>query len=593
MFALRKPSSFFGGRVSLELFLSIVSSVALLLFVWRYVDVYFASNDDTSIAKTLMGYYDGVPTAYHAFISGVLGRLLAGISHVFPNISWFSWFHIFSLFLACTFIVWCIIRLCTQGGIALPFCVALGFLFCSALILYPMGMLQFTTTSAALATGSTALQLIQSTMKSQKRWKYIFLDFISICLLFLSFCLRKDVFYVGLIFFLMAAFWKLYSVKSQEKPMLKETALITLGSVTLLIVLIGLSALYDQHLIRSYHLEEYIQWNKARALYMDYPHVTFENAPELYKSVNWSGSLYRLVNNWYFIEDGIDFEAFNTLNEATSIQTGNITLGGILVSIQKSIIYFASEEGVLYISIGLLMLLVAIVMLELISDKRNWVVLIMTGIIFFMVGLLSCYLVWKGRMLYRAAFPYLLPSALLLITMVLTLLRRETSGRKRLASRILLGMVALGFGLMSVFAFRLLHDGPTIQSYQWNTFNYQTVEDYAVENPETIVIFDVSLSGDLKVFPHSQEAKRPVNVFLWGGSVMHDATYNRRLQKLGVESLNSRLFMEGKAVYATDISAGYAPMMIDYMKKTYGDNIQISSKQVGFVMIYEFRPAED
>ena len=579
----RSPST-----LLIECLLAAIGSALLILLVWNTTTVIFETNDDTSIAKTLMGYYDGDPIAYHAFINGVLGRVLSGMSELLPNVSWFTWFHIASLFISTMCMLWCIIRLSCEAGLHLGAGSILGLSFCGAMMLLPMGRLQFSTTAAALATGATALQILLGGMGPWKLSRAICLNGASTVLLLLSFCLRRDSFYAGFIFFVSAMVWQTCLVAGKDRKRLLRSATMAIATLFVFACAVGLALLYDQHLVQGLNLEEYERWNTARALYMDYGHIPYSQNPQLYQRINWPEPLYIMVRSWFFMDDRVTTGAFRTLNQALAdAQITNhlgINFGEIL---NKSYLFFANDVRAFYNFIILNVLFVTAFLCAFIKRKRDWLTLGFASIAYLSVFTLAAYLQWKGRINYRAVFSFFLPAALILVIMLLKSFPFASMNRSKLVQAAVFATLTAFLGLASVHAVDMLNDPMTLQGYQWGMANTAMLEKYAVDHPDTIVVYDLSLSGDFDVFPMSIDGRHPSNLFFWGGSTMHDAAFKHRLAQRGLNELNSDLLLNGKAVYAT-LSSDLSNSFENYMRDKYGNEIEKVTEQVGYITIISF-----
>lgn len=67
-----------------------------------------------------------------------------------------------------------------------------------------------------------------------------------------------------------------------------------LGSVLILLIA---SIEIDQMMKEQRNSDEFRAYNNARVLYMDYPHVSYEENPEVYKAFGWDENLTSLVNS--------------------------------------------------------------------------------------------------------------------------------------------------------------------------------------------------------------------------------------------------------------------------------------------------------
>lgn len=554
-----------------------MTAVLFLVLYWKSYIVFFI-NDDENIMYTLAGYYTGGNTADHSFVNFFLSAILQGLYRLVPGLPWYGIFHVMVLFSSITAIGTCIMKEGNRWGIQPLLCIVLFGGMQLLCFLYPMCLMQFTTTSALAGTAAVALLFTSDLNQNQHWW---ISGGLSVLFLLICYCHRKNTGSVILCFYaLVVAYKTLNSVLIHHQNKLKVyTAFLNRFTICFLAALLCISsaAFVSQGIVRSSADWDYFyQFDEARYKVTDYPHDSYQENPEMYDSLGWTEPLYKLatMGYWFFMDEHVNAESFDTISE-TGYQNTDSSLKQCLVNF-KSLLATEHLALVLFL-LMLLFLCVATVLGFLHIKEAKWELLLC----WCAVGgaaLMSFYLCWKGRFLLRAFQVIMYPTLVLLfLTIIMMLKNREyksQTGWKRWiavcgAVLVLCGVFGVGNKLFQET--RLLAYDRVVKSSRT-----LLLESYAMEHPENVYIYDTSLTFRYAPFVTYTE-EYPSNLIFWGGMGWKSPAFYEQLQLNGLDELYSDVLFEEGVYYVsyTGYLNGSGQTILEnflpYMQMTFGD----------------------
>ena len=145
--------------------------------------------------------------------------------------------------------------------------------------------------------------------------KYWYVDAILVTvLIFLAYIWRSSSAQAGLCFCAGAAVYRVFRIWKNEEGNQKK-AFINLGIFTLIVaVLLVVSEVAMKAHTNDPELADYYAFRKSCTQYLDYPGIiNYVDDPALYESLGISEHLEKLAKHWFFMDDAITADAFNTL----------------------------------------------------------------------------------------------------------------------------------------------------------------------------------------------------------------------------------------------------------------------------------------
>ena len=397
---------------------ALVCSVVAAVVSWFLAPPMFCLNDDSKMQLILSGGSTGSPSGHAVFINIVLGELIAGLFRVVPSIPW--WF------------VWQ--EACVLASVYL-WCLSWGYAFCGnneplsvrrvALVglmatlssvgafLYAFSLTSFTLTAGTLAASAVLLQCMRGRAEELRRRRrygvYLVLMIVA------AYCTRPSAAKATLPFAVLlfvpgvVAALRNDDRKAHLLVLAHSAAPFALGVLLALACNVANNVAYG-----TPEWQQFLATNAARHKYMDAPHDSFEENPELYRSQGWSQELETLVNDeWLFMDDRVTPESFVALSREGA-KREQLGVRHIVDSWRYGEGMFDSRTvtGLL-----VLFLLCAVLVLALCSDAQTWLMIL--------AGLVACgaeiyFLEMQGRLVTRVALVALWPAVAFVLGMLIT-----------------------------------------------------------------------------------------------------------------------------------------------------------------------------
>ncbi len=564
-------------------------AAALLAFAsFQYI-----GSDDAPILRAFMGYEGGEPATFHLYLHTAFAWFLWAMAKLFPGVAWFSILQLFLLWLSQVVIVKSLVQLARRRGWPAWTGALLGAGFLTAYTLYVSCRITYTTTSALCGAAAVA-QLASVDFTADRRRAVAGPVIGSALLLLCAYCLRQISVLPPLCFWLLAFAVKLWAAfgKGKRPWKLAKPALTGALVTALLFALFAGVRAVD---IRLNSAEDFLAWQNARIRLMDYTDFDTTTTDETLAEVGWSRNEFALVTYWYFMDDNITADAFDTLKAQQDADDAGLTLADRLTSARATVVdCLRSYPAVRY---GLwTALFVALAALAL---GRGWrqaagvLAAVLGG------GLLLFYLGYTGRLPMRAALSVLLPMAAYLYCALPGLAslparpappsepaptaaappaeaRAPRPLRRALSAA--LAILALG-GCVWATASAAAVNAPLIrpmtdEEENYGTVNLNDLDAYALDNPDTLFVYDLSLVSDHRLFPDTSQGI-PDNVMFWGGYPARSPGWYRMLAKFGITELNASLFLRDNVLLASTDAQPWDCMM-GYVQESTDENVDWS-----------------
>jgi len=313
---------------------------------------------------------------------------------------------------------------------------------------------------------------------------------------------------------------------------------------------------------------------------------------ETLNEIGWSQSEFSLVKYWYFMDDNITTEAFQTLYAEQEAANGAVPLGDRLSSAAQTVQSLLSGTPMVRYGLWAAMAMAAAALLALLlaGERNPWPY---AGVAGAAAGgwLLLLYLGYTGRLPMRAAMSVLLPTAAYLYcaffagpaaplpkpgeeTDAAQPPKRKPSGLLKAAG---MGLTAaalaacIGMTALAVSAVTPSLVPPDEDEDNSSVVNLTDLDQYALENPDMLFIYELSLVTDSRLFPDTSEGV-PDNVMFWGGYPARSPSWYRMLAKFGITELNASLFLQDNVLLVSTDAEPYQSLM-GYLKDACGENV--------------------
>ena len=341
----------------------------------------------------------------------------------------------------------------------------------------------------------------------------------------------------------------------------------------MLVVLIVRVKVQDKYLKRTDSWQEYLAYNKYRVSFWDYPHITYEEDPELFEEMGWSEEFYNLTDSMYFMDRRFDKESLSSFtkpfswfsySDFDSLKANfHDQLSSLLHSERLPIIQSCFLGFVLTWTIYLLL-------------RRKWIVyrpqIIALLLDFFGTSILITVLAARGRLPLRAWLMALIPTVTVGVLLMLMTFKPRHSGRRMrgfaLGGSIVLSVLVLIGGVWAIQKV-IKKDMP------WRIQRSDKVllmEEYIIDHPENVYVYDHLGCQNYSVFASYPDSEsRPTNGFAWGSSYIYTPAYYEQLAYNNLDSLFTEDFLRDNVYFisGTENKLKYKTMLEAMLAKEY------------------------
>lgn len=559
-------------------------SLALTLVLFKLVSLFcprmFFINDDENIMYTLSGYYTyGMPYD-HYFVNFCLSYVLRWFYKLFPAIQWYGVFHVAVLIASVTLIFKTVLRYCHRRGVPFPAAVFLLLALYAAVYVFPATIMQFTTTSAFAGAAATVV-LLGINWNTDSKPQVIFDGALSVAMLLLCYMHRKNTGVIVFCFFFGTAlyhFAKLFFCGKHPLPEGQRKGLIRLGATMLVCVALLGAVIVTNSLHRnSDEWDVFLEFEDARFRVTDYPHDSYKENPELYQSIGWSPELYELAaTSWWFLMDPrVNPESFRAIAQTGYYDEQSHSMQAA-ADVARELWQTSEIARIAVAACGLGVLVMLGIFLA--CTKRRflrsvWEYLYGACILLGTLGLCG-YLCYIQRLPLRAFHAIILPFiSVWAVLLLMVLPARKKQGWHPAATTVVCLALAAAIGVGGTLNLR---EAMTLsRNKQAQTEHTLKVEQYAIDHPDQLFVYDVSLTFRYLPFTVYVD-KYPSNLMFWGGMGYKSIAFNYQLAANGLDSPYSDVLLRDNVYYITRDS--YIPSrepirdkMERYMDATYGD----------------------
>lgn len=488
----------------------------------------FLTNDDTSIQDTLSGRYTGSPFPVHQFISIFLSYPVYWLYRYIPGPEWWLLISQAMMLINMLLINSAVGILADKNNCPLYLPCVLVFLIDFACFCYPISNTAYTIVASFFGSASMLLLMTQPKRKSV----YV----LSALLFLVSVFYRYSAGIVMLCFVLLA--WLLVFLEGQEGFSVRKTLPFILVVILFFGLTVGLNKI-SASAINQVNGADHSSMVSARGQYMDYPHDTFEENPQIYEDVGWSRDTYVLVNAWWYWDPNVTEESFRyVMSNSRNSQPPDI---GTMISRWMT---FPEKDNrvrvAVYIWLGISVLALVSAILA-----RQWKRILLLALNMLGTVVLIAYQLYTGRILYRSLIICIIPSvcfsaALLVMSFGLVGKNKKfigLTGGVFAVSLVLLGIFLLGWGGLS----------DQKADAAWLNGREIAQAEYVKAHPENIYI-----KHTVTTYDNSPYADRPVNLMDWGKPDYGSAAQKLKLKENGIDRLSGETMKMDNVYFLAD-----------------------------------------
>lgn len=481
----------------------------------------YMTNDDAGIQSLLSGNVTGEPYITHQFINIILGAFISFLYKLLPQIQWWYVYSLLLLAVGIFMLHFCIIKICKDKKISLKTAILVIAVVDISFMVYSIANVSFTTVPAVLGTGLVALLFASDNVENKRTLKWIG------CIVVIGYVLllihRSASAYALICYILLGVLWNFTGRYKVDRKLVLRFGTVCMFFVLLTGCVTGLNKIADEKINGT----EFIQYNAARARYMDYGHDSYAENPELYEEAGWSEELYRLVGNWYFMDEAVTTENFNYLSENSKVKSS-------ITASSKTVLMTALKntgcQAIICLWIVSIFFVILSVTICFNVRKLYFICMNNLGSI-----LLLLYQLLKGRMLYRSLFVVLLPAVVINCILIMNHYQMKKKEEQIFKVLLFLGLLCCS-SLILDYTF-----DPVRNAYKENVMEKsRKTEQYVLAHPDNTYLYAPFVYNNIS--PWSvYTGKGLSNMIPWGGSAYHSDNYNRRLELNNIDDLSGEV----------------------------------------------------
>ncbi len=558
-------------------------TAAMFAFIFLVLDPKYAVNDDSGILRSFMGYETGVPAHFHIYLHGLLAWPLHWLGLAAPGVAWFSWMQLAFLFLSSVVCQKSIMQRFAWVRKPLWLGALFALAFTCAFVLPYATRITFTQTAALL--GAAAVLQILSVDHASASFATILRGMgLALILLVFAYSLRQVTAlpvlgFCGVAILYVAARDYGFGQFKSMKPLVASVVLAV-------VVMAGLVGLREWE-IDANDARDYLAWQSSTEDLMD--RYGFEEIPqEELDRVGWSANTAAMVGSqWFFLDQSISTEAFDQLTSYVHA-TRDSSLSARIGEASQVLSTFPTDNPSAMPSLWLLAMVLVIsavgaVLLPAGDRFKTLWALILTALL---AAVMLCYLALdKGRLPLRAALMAVLPAA----AMGFGLLPYTLCGRGARVLTALCLTACLGLcGWHLVLQLpRLLPD----EAYEAELGSpVNDLLEYALMNEDMLIIHDITLVGDTRLFPDTSEGIAH-NVSYWGGWGLKSQESIQQFANFGIDLLHfpPETFLRDDVLFATAVVDPPPNHLLNYLREKVDPNVDcMIYGENGFAYFFQF-----
>lgn len=527
------------NKCCLRISFSFIICLGILLFSWAVLSLTYKTNDDAAIQWAVSGFGTGKPYPFHQYINCILGYGVCALYRILPN---FQWWHVVSIgcMLIGIFVIYYNLMKCFElNAIGVGWRIATIAL--SAITVWPyfISRSSFTVVPAILAIGIITILLSSKQFHIVRVW----LPMLA-CLIANLF--REQTGLVVSCYLFLCLFFYWMNINNKTKKITE----VMIMSMILYIILLYVSNAYSIQQYQHVNSKEFLEYNSARVQYTDYPHISYIADEDVYHSVEWDWELTSLVNQWCFLDERVDADAFNTICSVYGD-------GGMGNAINVWLCLIDTNQVAFFITIiGFVQSIILVYFFYRMNIQNK---ILSIGNICGSV-LLIAYLCRKGRLPLRAYAVVLIPMMVINSFVIISL--NDIKEQKN--NRVVKGLTVFIVLLASLNLINSVYINSDKDQIIGRREQSVAISEYLINHNDNVYISSLLdyWSNDTNMVYKNE---KPSNWIFWGGSTWLSDSYYKNLEMLGVDGkLTMRSFAEDNIYFMTPYIDTYNGETIEY-----------------------------
>ena len=556
------------GTKSGRMLLGACLALLLVGLTAALVPITFLTNDDTSIMYTFAGYSTGEPYPIHGFVNLPLGYVTSLLYMVAPAVPWWTVLQLICVTISIWVIFYTLWDVGAEHGLPAWGMALSNTLLYATVLVYAVSRLSFTLTACMLGTAGILRLLAADTGGREREPLPLFVMLESTALMIACFLFRNSTGYSMVCFWAAGVVYHaLNTFVGWKKPERKHELFRIAGFAACCLVVFGGLVWLNGWSYHNMNPEGYAAFEDARGRYLDFPHVSYEEAPAFFASLGWDREIYNLVENSCFIDPHVTADSLNAIL-AYDAGASVPLLTRASTALQYGEAFFRGNGPAEYM-LTAPVLIALWTLFRVLRERKRWIeALIVFGLA---LGsfLLCLYLCFAERLILRAFQVIAIPAAAMMLLLCLRIrpeCEQPRVTKPKIAFRIVLilfSLFVLGWGVTK----NVLWIGQFEPQQQMQ--DMRTAESYAMDHPEDVYVFMPSFIFNSEAFKTYPEEK-PTNLLDWGDTGMYAGWKTRQLELNGIEPFTPDVFQKDNVYLMGTFEGKELQVLIDYLVKDAG-----------------------
>lgn len=511
--------------------MALASLVYLCLWLFG-AEIRFGTTDDGHIMRAFLGFEAGELPRFHVFLHALLTYPLYWLSTAFPTVPWFSVLQMAFMWLACTVTVKSLLQCFLKYRHSFWSGLFVSVLYIVAFVMEYCCHVTFTVTAASLGAASVAqiLSIDYIDYKEATDGSIVRSMALSLLLLALAYALRQ-ITALPILGFCGLAF--LMGIRQRRQA--GHRALRPFAAVLVLVVLVmgGLVVQRAWDIDRN-NAKENLRFQQSTGNILDY--VGFADvSQETLDGLGWTSAERTMVEKWYMLDENITADACDIVYEE-QLSHMDRSLGGRAELAWKTLTAAFDWEKNFTLTVWLLLAAAGIGLVALLPRRRGqrlWPALELLAVLLLASAMLA-YLAANGRLPLRAMLMPILPAAAMVVCLLPGCVAPVSKNGWHKGLRI---VAACGcIALVLCYALPVLKTyAPDLPDEEAGESNiYVDMYEFALNEPDMLVIYDLSLFADTRMFPDLSQGI-PHNLVCWGTWTARSPGMYKQMAQYGID----------------------------------------------------------
>lgn len=567
----------------------IVAAVTLVV-IFLCESPVFMTIDDGRLKYVFAGYSSGEPVSSYLFSYYPLSAILSALYTAFPGFHWYGFYQFGVIGLSSALIGKTVYKIAYKKNLHFIFAIACHLWLYITVALISTLLMHFEVTAAMAATAGVVLLLGMDFSTDKRNVKIVDILF-SVLGIGASYVIQFNAFYAACCYLIVAYFFHILSGIKQKN--LRKNATYLLCYLLLIAVIIGGVMILEDAAKDTPEWDTYMEYNKYRVSFWDYPHISYDDDPALFEQMGWSKEFYQITQSMYFMDERFNKDNLAMFTERfswfdfRSWEDMKTTFTETVMGLFKS----EPLVNVQTIVLGAFLLYFIGALCNTSKRTRYYPHILSAICCIGGTAFVLMFLAAKGRLPLRAWLACTIPCISIVVLLCLMMYYVPRKGGRTNWLKSTVSVVVL---LAWLAGNAWVYNDTVKNEMSWRRRHSDgalLMEDYVINHPDKIYVYDLMGAQNYSVFScYPDEDRRPTNAFVWGSSYLFTPVYYDQLSKNGLDSLTTENFVDNSVYFIAHGSGTYTQLLHQFLQAEYGEVELVPIAQIeNKFVVYIFR----